>query len=190
MKLFLVRTGQTAWDAEGRVRGRVDVPLSDVGRAESRAAADALTDAAVAVVYAAPDEAARATAHVLAKALRVKTRSLDALADARFGLWEGMLWAEVEQRHPRAYRRLMDAPLTVTTPEGEPLRDAYRRVRAAIGQLAGRHDGETVAVVCSADVCRFVRACVEGVAAEPPRPLDADAPTWCALETRPNSRDL
>jgi 2,3-bisphosphoglycerate-dependent phosphoglycerate mutase len=34
-----VRHGETAWNAEGRLQGQLDVPLSDVGRAQARAVA-------------------------------------------------------------------------------------------------------------------------------------------------------
>ena len=41
-RLCLVRHGETAWNAEGRVQGQLDVPLSEVGRAQARAVAAAL----------------------------------------------------------------------------------------------------------------------------------------------------
>ncbi|MCC6018577.1 MAG: histidine phosphatase family protein, partial [Candidatus Verstraetearchaeota archaeon] len=31
MRLFLIRHGETEWNVKGVFRGRVDVPLSDVG---------------------------------------------------------------------------------------------------------------------------------------------------------------
>ena len=40
-RLCLVRHGETAWNAEGRVQGQLDVPLSEVGRAQARAVAAA-----------------------------------------------------------------------------------------------------------------------------------------------------
>src|SRR5690242_52582 len=38
MKLVLLRHGQSAWNLENRFTGWVDVPLSDLGRAEARQA--------------------------------------------------------------------------------------------------------------------------------------------------------
>ena len=37
--LWLIRHGETSWNAEGRVQGQTDVPLSTVGRAQARAVA-------------------------------------------------------------------------------------------------------------------------------------------------------
>ena len=41
-QLCIVRHGETAWNAEGRVQGQLDVPLSEVGIAQARAVALAL----------------------------------------------------------------------------------------------------------------------------------------------------
>src|SRR5947199_1031133 len=41
-RLCIVRHGETQWNAEGRVQGQLDVPLSDVGLKQARCVADAL----------------------------------------------------------------------------------------------------------------------------------------------------
>jgi len=184
MTIYLVRAGQTVWDAEGRVRGRVDVPLTDTGRAESKATAEALAALKPVAIYCAPGESARATARILAKTLGGRPKTLDDLSDIDFGLWQGMLWAEVAKRHPKAHRRLIEEPLSVAPPEGEALREVSRRVRAALALLAGKHVDDPIVLVCSSDVCRFVRACVEGGRVEAPRPCAPDDCQWWAGEMR------
>lgn len=42
MRLYLVRHGETDWNARRLVQGREDVPLNDRGRAQARATAQAL----------------------------------------------------------------------------------------------------------------------------------------------------
>jgi len=180
--IYLVRTGQTTWDAEGRVPGGVDVPLTEAGQAESAATAEGLVAFKPVVVYRAPGEAAKATARIIAKKLHTRPRALADLADVNFGLWQGMRWSEVAARHPKAHRRLMEEPLSVAPPEGEALRDVLQRVRVAVAALAGKHPGEAIVVVCSADVCGFVGACVEGGRVAPPRPAETDKCQWRALE--------
>lgn len=138
MKICLVRTGQTAWDAEERVRGKMDVPLTEAGRHAAATAAAALTGVGLEAVYCAPDEAARATADLLAKALDLSPRRLEALAGIDFGLWAGMSWAEVAQRHPKAYRHLMEAPLMVRPPGGESIDEALRPSPRAEGPCVPR----------------------------------------------------
>ena len=50
-RLCLVRHGETAWNAERRIQGQLDVPLSPVGQAQARAAAAVLQDQAIAAIY-------------------------------------------------------------------------------------------------------------------------------------------
>ena len=44
-RLFLVRHGESIWNAEGRWQGQADPPLSSLGERQAEAATRALTDA-------------------------------------------------------------------------------------------------------------------------------------------------
>ena len=43
MKIIIVRHGETAWNAEGRLQGREDVPLNDAGRRQATDAGKAIS---------------------------------------------------------------------------------------------------------------------------------------------------
>ena len=182
--IYLVRTGQTAWDAEGRVPGGVDVPLTEAGKAETSATAEALAALKPAAVYCAPEPPACATARIIARKLHTRPKPLKELADIDFGLWQGMRWSEVEKRHPKAHRRLQEEPLSVAPPGGEALSAVLRRVRAAVAQVVGRHPDEAVVLVCSAQVCGFVRACAEGGRVQAPNALRIDESQWRRVEVQ------
>ena len=130
--------------------------------------------------------------HYRAMGLRIGSGAVESanyhVTGARMKL-QGMRWSEVATRHPKAHRRLMEEPLSVAPPEGEALRDVLQRVRGAVAALAGRHPGEAIVVVCSATVCGFVGACVEGSRVVPPRPAEADACQWRALEMQVATQD-
>jgi broad specificity phosphatase PhoE len=49
--LVLVRHGETAWNAEGRVQGQTDVPLNEVGRAQAAALVPVLAAERFAAIY-------------------------------------------------------------------------------------------------------------------------------------------
>nr|WP_081815417.1 histidine phosphatase family protein [Leifsonia aquatica] len=52
--LFLIRHGQTALNAEGRLRGLANPPLDEVGRSEAEETAIALTGRGIDIVYCSP----------------------------------------------------------------------------------------------------------------------------------------
>ena len=73
-RIHLVRHGQTVMNAQVRFRGRLEVPLNDVGRSEARQAARALVGAGLVSVYTSP----------LGRARRSPRRSPSQTASAPF----------------------------------------------------------------------------------------------------------
>ena len=65
----MIRHGETAWNAEGRVHGQTDVPLSAVGKAQARALAVALAGERFAALYASDLARVRQTAAPAARTL-------------------------------------------------------------------------------------------------------------------------
>jgi len=125
--LVLVRHGETAWNAERRMQGRTDNPLSAVGRAQARATAVALEGFVPRVVVASPLVRARQTAGVIAAHLGVAEVVLDAdLVERDFGEAEGMPVATVAERWPNA-----------DYPDAEPRAAVAVRGARALDRLVG-----------------------------------------------------
>jgi probable phosphoglycerate mutase len=99
-------------------------------------------------VYSGPSQSALQTADALAAALGIKTKALDSLHNLDFGLWQGMLIAEVKAKQPKVYRQLQEQPETVCPPQGETVGAARQRVQSALAKIAKKHKSEgAVAVV-------------------------------------------
>ncbi|MGP7961237.1 histidine phosphatase family protein [Sanguibacter sp. A247] len=102
--ILLLRHGRTAYNAEGRLQGQVDIPLDDVGRwqAGQGAAALAATHRVTRIVASDLVRAAD-TAAVLGEAAGVPV-TLDARVRERgFGPWEGLTAAEMREGWPDEY---------------------------------------------------------------------------------------
>ncbi|MGH1502536.1 MAG: histidine phosphatase family protein [Acidimicrobiales bacterium] len=97
--LLLVRHGQSTWNAQRRWQGQADPPLSDVGRAQAKAAA--LRVGAVDVVVSSPQQRARQTAGLIAEAIGVgPIVEHDDLRERNAGAWSGLTTEEIEERYP------------------------------------------------------------------------------------------
>jgi broad specificity phosphatase PhoE len=148
-----------------RFRGRLDVPLDDVGRAEAREAAHNLAPVPLAAVYTSPLQRAKDVA------LEIATmRSLgfyaqhDGLINLDYGSWEGLTKDECSARDPEAFRRYAEDPMNAVCPGGESLAVGARRVVSALLEIGSRHAGQEVAAVTHGAMVRLAVLYVEGVA--------------------------
>ena len=150
-QIILVRHGQTAWNvgskAGERFRGRVDLPLDDVGLAQAHALAERLADCSIAAVYSSPLKRAGETAQPTAQKLGLLVQPLPGIIDINYGDWQGLSPAEVAQAHPDLYPRWLETPHRVRFPHGESLRQVRLRGMAALKDASTRHEGQVILLV-------------------------------------------
>ena len=140
MRQYLVRHGQSVSNAEGRVQGRADVPLSSLGvrQAVTLAAwAGAIADEVI-ELWSSPLERARATAAPIAAALGLELKVCDELAELHAGIFQGHLWADLEARFPAEVVRWRSGDPDYAIPGGESRARLAARGRAALEVLAAR----------------------------------------------------
>jgi broad specificity phosphatase PhoE len=155
-RFFLLRHGQTVWNKETRFRGRKDVPLSDQGRLEAEALAEALAAEKIDACYASPLSRSMETLRPLAARLGREVVPLPEVVDLDFGEWEGWSLAEAEERRPELFAFWKQSPHLVTFPGGENLAQAQARSMRAISRLARAHPDQTVAVCSHRVICKLI----------------------------------
>lgn len=148
-RLILVRHGETGLNAEGRLRGRADPPLTARGLRQADAAAAALAALAPATLVASPRLRARQTADAIARATQATVIVDEHLDDIDFGQWTGLTRAEVVASWPAEYALWLEAPERLRVPGGERVADVRDRVWSAICQIAHRQP----AVIVTHDLC-------------------------------------
>ncbi|HYX85719.1 MAG TPA: histidine phosphatase family protein [Gaiellales bacterium] len=155
-RLYLVRHGRTVMNAEVRFRGRLEVPLDAVGRAEALAAARNLTTAGLAAVYTSPLARAREVAMAIAAASRLeRVDDHDGLNNLDYGAWEGLTKEECAAHDPDAFRIYAEDPERAACPDGEALADAADRVVEALREIGTRHPGQSIAAVSHGAMVRL-----------------------------------
>lgn len=145
--LLLIRHGETAWNAEHRIQGHLDIPLSATGIRQAASLGERLAAETVTAVYS--SELARAWLTAVPFAARL---GLDIVPDSRlrersFGVFEGLTVDEIAARHPEGFRRWRERDPAWAIDEGESGQQLIDRVLSALDDIASRHRGETVAVV-------------------------------------------
>jgi broad specificity phosphatase PhoE/ribonuclease HI len=145
-RFLLLRHGQTELSGERRYSGRGDVPLTDVGQQQAKAAADRLSRLEFTAVISSPLGRTRQTASAVASASDLPVEIHDGLIETDFGDWERLTFLEAAERDPALHRRWLGDP-SVAPPNGESFDVVHARVRAARDELVERHAGETVVLV-------------------------------------------
>ncbi|MGC8875231.1 MAG: histidine phosphatase family protein [Chloroflexia bacterium] len=165
IELVIVRHGRTAWNREVRFRGRMDLPLDEVGLQQAEAAARAVSARwpSLSAVYASPLQRAVQTATPIATRYGLAVQLHDALLDIDYGEWTGRTPQEVEASDPERFRLWLTAPHEIVFPGGDSLPMLQERLRRFLHELEQRHAGETVALVSHQLVNRVLLATLLGL---------------------------
>ncbi|HEX6354836.1 bifunctional RNase H/acid phosphatase [Actinophytocola sp.] len=145
-RFLLVRHGQTELSVERRYSGRGDVPLSDTGLQQAKAAAARLAGMEFGAVLSSPLGRTRQTAAEVASAAGHTVEIHDGLIETDFGGWERLTFAEAAERDPELHRRWLGDP-SVAPPDGESFDTVHARVRRTRDDLVQRFAGQTVVLV-------------------------------------------
>lgn len=159
--LLLIRhalTQATGKRLSGRTPG---IHLSVEGRHQAEHLAGRLASLPLAAVYASPLERCLETAEAIAIPRGLAVRRVPELAEVDYGRWTGRSMPQLVRT--TLWKKVQQAPSSVTFPEGEGLIDAQRRSVAALEEIAGRHPRSVVAVVSHADVIRLMLAHYAGL---------------------------
>lgn len=119
-RVILLRHGETEWSREGRHTGRTDIPLTDAGVAQARAAGERLIGVAVDRVLVSPLVRAVQTCELAGHAAGALVEP--ALMEWDYGAYEGRTSVEIGAERP-GWSLWRDG-----CPEGEAASDVAARV--------------------------------------------------------------
>ncbi|MFF9054771.1 bifunctional RNase H/acid phosphatase [Streptomyces erythrochromogenes] len=146
----LLRHGETALTPQKRFSGSggSDPELSPAGRRQAAAVAEALAArGTVQTVISSPLLRCRETARAVADRLGLDVTVEQGLREVDFGAWEGLTFAEVQERFPDDLQAWLDSPKAAPTGGGESFAAATRRISATRDRLLAAHAGRTVLLV-------------------------------------------
>lgn len=142
LRIALLRHGPTEWNDEGRIQGRIDMPLSEAGR-RKMAALQPPSGFESVRAYVSPLMRARETAELLG----LKDATVDArLSEHFWGTWEGMTREEILARDGEDAFERAGRGIDFRPKDGESTRELLARVRAFLVDVARENtDAVTVA---------------------------------------------
>ena len=173
--VILVRHGQTTYNAQGRLQGFLDIPLSDNGIAQAKLLAKSLKDYPIDVFIASPLKRAYLTTEFVAKAQGKTIAYTDErLREINYGDVAGLTPEERKSRFPIEDDLWKNRPWLVQFPNGETLRDLEYRSRNALEDAVAKYPGKTIFIGTHSRVNMVLICSVLGIDLEHFWQIDSD----------------
>lgn len=161
--LYLVRHGQTPYNAEHRLQGQLDIPLSDTGRRQAHELGRRLKNegASFDALYSSRLIRAYETAEIVGSYLGLSPKPTAGIEEIFFGRFQGHSFDECAVLFPDAYADFMREGSFSGAHGGETGPDVFLRARAALLSLKEAKEGSAL-VVCHGAVIGYLRAAIIG----------------------------
>lgn len=189
INVILVRHGRTAFNATGRIQGRIDNPLDELGLEQARRVGRRLARdvSGEAVIVHSPLMRTRQTAEVIAESsASVSKIVIDPdWIELDYGTYDGLHQSEVDAASWRQWR----ADPTFRPPGGESLVEVEDRVRRALERLIGL-GARSVIVVSHVSPIKAAVTLALGVNTEVVWRTRLDTASICRLNLSSESRSL
>lgn len=145
-RVYLIRHGQSAGNAEGRFGGHSATPLSDLGKQQADLTAKLLSKEKIAAIYSSDLLRAMQTAEPLASALDLEVKASTDFRERHVGVLEGLTFNEAREQYPRDYYALINREVGHVITEGESYRQLLTRTTAALDKILKEHRGKKVVI--------------------------------------------
>lgn len=141
MNLYLIRHGETEWNAEGRLQGQTDVPLNCKGIEQMRQVAKEMKRMGIGadLIVTSPLIRARQSADIVSSVLDYKGKDVvvePLLTERSFGVGEGKVWSELVAQYPEGICRGHEPFEGV-----EPLEELAKRGHEAFDKIVNTYVG-------------------------------------------------
>jgi probable phosphoglycerate mutase len=138
-ELWVLRHGETEWNRQARLQGRLDSPLTATGVDQARAQGRLLAAHLPGAVRVVCSDAPRAmrTAEIALEGLNLSVETDPRLAEIDLGRWQGRTLEDLRAEHPDIARATDPHLWKFTAPGGETLGQMAARIEAVLEDLTG-----------------------------------------------------
>ena len=159
MKIYVTRHGQTDYNAESRMQGRLDIPLNEKGKDQARATREKVKDIKFDAVYSSPLIRAVETASIVGNIAEDQIIKDERILEANFGKYEGVVYGKVGLPMTGYW----GIPEIFPAPQGvETIPEMIERTSSFLSELE-KKDYENVLVVCHGGIIRVLRGYLQNI---------------------------
>ena len=151
MKLYFARHGETIWNVESKICGLTDIELTERGRRQAEALAEAVSGRSIDLILSSPLKRALQTAETAAQRNGIPIQVEPRLIEQDYGIYEG-----VDRQNPDflANKRCF----AYRYPGGESMMQVAYRVYGLIDELKEKYADKNVLLISHGGVCRVLHS--------------------------------
>ena len=146
-QIYVVRHGETEYNAKGLYYGWTDCELTEKGIAQGEELKQSFSEIAFDYVIASPLKRTMNTAELISG---FKSREIildERLKELNFGQWEGLHHTEISNRYNADWVQWGRDWKSFKIPDGESFIEFFERVRSCIDELKHRYEGKRILLV-------------------------------------------
>lgn len=147
IELIAVRHGETDFNADRRMQGHLDVPLSETGRAQARAAAARLADEPIDKIYSSDLQRALETARIIHEGREIELVTDLRLREFHMGTFQGMTLSEAREKHGDAWERFFIHDADFALPGGQSRNQKQVEIASFMEEVVRSQAGGRMLVV-------------------------------------------
>ncbi len=155
-KWFILRHGETEWNALGRIQGHTDISLSEAGNRQAELAARRLAGVVFDAAYCSDLRRSVETARKVLGRRSVPLHTTPSLREYDKGVFEGLTVQQTKELYPELYEASLVKDLDFAPPGGESTRQTSSRIADFISNLREDYGDRTVLIVGHGGALRAV----------------------------------
>ncbi|MDF2576559.1 MAG: putative phosphoglycerate mutase [Chlamydiales bacterium] len=131
-EIYLIRHGQTDWNAQGRLQGHTDIPLNREGILQAQALRDRLQNIKFRSAFSSDLTRALQTAEIVLNPYEIPIKQTPNLRERSLGSWEGRLKKELPSIKFSSQQEYLNYKCC---PKMESLTETYQRLKEFIQKI-------------------------------------------------------
>lgn len=163
-RMLVVRHGE----AEGNIirifHGQYNSSLTEDGHIQAERTAQFLKNYKIDHIYSSDLDRTMSTASHIAEGRNLAIIPDPRLREINGGKWENISWDDLPELFPESYSHWENDIAKTVMPGGESIKEMFERTKDALDDIASRHPGETICIVCHGTVIRALLCLWRGLA--------------------------
>ena len=192
MKLILCRHGETDFNTQKRLQGKLETELNERGVKQARLVAERLESDEFDCAFSSPQDRCRQTASEIMR-FHQKTKMVfrNELREIDLGKYTGMNPEEIEEKFPGEWGKRVDSKYEFLHEGGESYKGVdEKRVKPLLKEFREKYSSRTILVVTHQGIGRLIIGNLLGLA--PGQKMKIDFPNECIyfIEYRPHKTEI